>query len=608
MSNFTVSARKYRPGTFDTVVGQNHVTQTLKNAIKKGHIGHSFLFCGPRGVGKTTCARILAKALNCENLTADGEPCGTCHACVSFQNHQSFNIYELDAASNNSVDDIRSLNEQVRFAPQNGRYKIYIIDEVHMLSTAAFNAFLKTLEEPPSYAIFILATTEKHKILPTILSRCQVFDFHRIGIKEAIVHLKDICRQEGITAEEEGLYIIAQKADGALRDALSIFDKVASFSGENITYQDVIDNLNVLDYEYYFKIIDLALENDLPGALLLFDEILVKGFDSHNFLNGLSEHLRNLLICKDPSTIKLLELSEGTQNLYLAQSSKTNMSFLLSALNLLNQFDIQFKASKNQRLHVELALMKLCHIPDVLQFAESGPGPEKKKLEPELQLRKPGRHGENAIIIVEEPKVPVSKPAVAPINAVPTTPQVAVAPTPNPAAPTENGQPYIAKKPIEVDITSGFTLDINKIKENLQQAQKAAAENQAQVAIEFETVDPALFEKAWQVYLDYIFKKKLVALHTGVKHVTPDFNHERVIIPVNSPIVRNMLVEQKQDMVDFMGEKFGIKPFILEVTVVQASEDEAPKYMTDSDKLKKFREKNPAFDNMVKKFDLRLDW
>src|ERR1017187_3071451 len=299
MSNFTVSARKYRPGTFDTVIGQNHVTQTLKNAIKKGHIGHSFLFCGPRGVGKTTCARILAKALNCENLTPDGEPCGTCAACISFQNHQSFNIYELDAASNNSVDDIRNLNEQVRFAPQNGRYKIYIIDEVHMLSTSAFNAFLKTLEEPPSYAVFILATTEKHKILPTILSRCQVFDFQRIGVKQSIAHLKDICRQEGIEADEEGLYVIAKKADGALRDALSIFDKVASFAGDKITYQDVIENLNVLDYEYYFKTIDQALEKDLSGALLLFDEILIKGFDAHNFINGLSEHLRNLLVSRD---------------------------------------------------------------------------------------------------------------------------------------------------------------------------------------------------------------------------------------------------------------------------------------------------------------------
>ena len=378
MSNFTVSARKYRPGTFDTVMGQQHVTNTLKNAIKTNHLGHAFLFCGPRGVGKTTCARILAKALNCTNLTEDGEPCGTCPSCVAFNNQQSFNIYELDAASNNSVEDIRALNEQVRFGPQNGKYKIYIIDEVHMLSSQAFNAFLKTLEEPPAHAIFILATTEKHKILPTILSRCQVFDFHRIGIKQIIAQLKEICTQENITAEEEAMYIIAQKADGAMRDALSIFDRIISFSGDKLTYKDVIENLHILDYEYYFKITDLILDQDVAGNLLIFDEILEYGFDGHNFLNGLSEHLRNLLVCKEPSTIKLMEVSESVQAKYLEQVNRAGMSFILSALNILNHFDIQYKASKNQRLHVELALIKLCHLKNVLQLADTAV--EKKSL------------------------------------------------------------------------------------------------------------------------------------------------------------------------------------------------------------------------------------
>ena len=593
MSNFTVSARKYRPGTFDTVIGQNHVTQTLKNAIKKGHIGHSFLFCGPRGVGKTTCARILAKALNCENLTPDGEPCGVCNACISFQNHQSFNIYELDAASNNSVDDIRSLNEQVRFAPQNGRYKIYIIDEVHMLSTAAFNAFLKTLEEPPSYAIFILATTEKHKILPTILSRCQVFDFHRIGVKETIDHLKDICRQEGLEADEEGLYVIARKADGALRDALSIFDKVASFSGEKISYHDVIENLNVLDYEYYFKCIDNALERDLTSLLLLFDEILVKGFDAHNFLNGLSDHLRNLLLSLDPSTIKLMELSEGTQNLYQKQASNTSMSYLVSGLNILNQFDVQFKSSKNQRLHVELALMKLCFLRDVLNIADLEEVSEKKKPEPRPELKKPSQ---------AEASTPYGQTHVsAPVNDKPHV----VTQAANPIKPAAS--PVSSAHPISVASDTGFSFDLKKIKENVLGAQKAAASAKIEEDF-FESVDSETFEKAWPAYLDHIFKRKLVALHTAIKSTIPRFEAGKVVLAVSNPVIKNMMIQEKQDMVNFMVEKYGLKPFVLEIPIEQQSEDESHKFMTDTDKLKHLIGKNEAFKEMVERFDLRIDW
>ena len=587
MSNFTVSARKYRPGTFDTVIGQNHVTQTLKNAIKKGHIGHSFLFCGPRGVGKTTCARILAKALNCENLTPDGEPCGVCNACISFQNHQSFNIYELDAASNNSVDDIRSLNEQVRFAPQNGRYKIYIIDEVHMLSTAAFNAFLKTLEEPPSYAIFILATTEKHKILPTILSRCQVFDFHRIGVKETIDHLKDICRQEGLEADEEGLYVIARKADGALRDALSIFDKVASFSGEKISYHDVIENLNVLDYEYYFRCIDNALERDLTSLLLLFDEILVKGFDAHNFLNGLSDHLRNLLLSLDPSTIKLMELSEGTQNLYQKQASNTSMSYLVSGLNILNQFDVQFKSSKNQRLHVELALMKLCFLRDVLNIADLEEVGEKKKPEPRPELKK--EVGSIA---------PETNSSMQPNGASP-------AKNPNPVKHAPN--PVSSSQTESLIADSGFSFDLNRIKQNVLNNQKEAAKAKIEEEF-FEIVDHEVFEKAWPAYLDHIFKRKLVALHTAIKNSIPRFDAGKVVIAVSNPVIKNMLLKEKQDMIDFMLGKHGLKPFVLEIPVEQQPEDESHKFMTDSDKLKHLISKNEAFKEMVERFDLKIDY
>ena len=381
MEHFVVSARKYRPSTFDSVIGQSHVTQTLKNAIHSSHLAHAFLFCGPRGVGKTTCARILAKTINCHNITADIEPCNTCDSCMAFNNSSSFNIYELDAASNNSVEDIRGLVDQVRYAPQGAKYKIYIIDEVHMLSTAAFNAFLKTLEEPPAYAIFILATTEKHKILPTILSRCQIFDFKRIRVQDSVEHLRNICAKEGITAEEDALHVVAQKAEGALRDALSIFDRIVSFSGTHITYQDVISNLNILDYDYYFRIIDVLYNQDLPGSLLMFDEILSKGFDSHQFLIGISEHLRNLLMCKDEKTIKLMEVSDKVASRYLEQSRNIPSSFLLNTINITNQFDINYKSSKNQRLHLELCLMKLCYLQSLLDSKLlASAGEDKKKL------------------------------------------------------------------------------------------------------------------------------------------------------------------------------------------------------------------------------------
>ncbi|MFD0748592.1 DNA polymerase III subunit gamma/tau [Mucilaginibacter calamicampi] len=369
MDNFIVSARKYRPATFDTVVGQQHITNTLKNAIKNNQLAQAFLFCGPRGVGKTTCARILAKTINCTNLQPNGEACGQCASCASFQNGNSFNIHELDAASNNSVDDIRSLIEQVRIPPQGARYKVYIIDEVHMLSQAAFNAFLKTLEEPPHYAIFILATTEKHKILPTILSRCQIFDFNRIGVEDMSAHLEGIAKKESVAYEPDGLHIIAQKADGGLRDALSMFDQIVSFSGSNVTYRAVIDNLNILDYDYYFNITGSLLGEETAKTLLFFDEILQKGFDGAHFISGLSEHFRNLLVSKDASTLKLLEVSEGIKAKYLQQSQAASVSFLLSALGIANQCDINYKLSKNQRLQVELALLKMCHLQSVFNIA-----------------------------------------------------------------------------------------------------------------------------------------------------------------------------------------------------------------------------------------------
>ena len=362
MENYIVSARKYRPSTFDSVVGQRALTTTLKNAIATGKLAHAYLFCGPRGVGKTTCARIFAKTINCLSPGADGEACNQCESCMAFNEQRSYNIHELDAASNNSVEDIRTLIDQVRIPPQIGKYKVYIIDEVHMLSQAAFNAFLKTLEEPPHHAIFILATTEKHKILPTILSRCQIYDFNRMNVQDTVGHLQYVASKEGIQAEPEALNVIAQKADGGMRDALSIFDQVASFTGGNITYQGVIQNLNVLDYEYYFRLTDFFLENKASDTMLLLNEVLRKGFDAHHFITGLASHFRDLLVSKDPITLPLLEVGASIRERYQQQAQKCEQKFLYRAMKLCNDCDLNYRTSKNKRLLVELTLIQCAQL------------------------------------------------------------------------------------------------------------------------------------------------------------------------------------------------------------------------------------------------------
>jgi DNA polymerase-3 subunit gamma/tau len=405
MDKFIVSARKYRPQNFSTVVGQSHITTTLKNAIRNGQLAHAFLFCGPRGVGKTTGARILAKTINCENVTPEGEACNVCHSCVSFNEGTSLNIHELDAASNNSVDDIRSLVEQVRFAPQEGKSKVYIIDEVHMLSTSAFNAFLKTLEEPPPYAIFILATTEKHKILPTILSRCQIFDFKRITTADTVDHLEEICQKEEIKAEKAALQLIAQKSEGCMRDALSILDKIVSFTNGELSYRNTLEHLNILDADYYFRILDAMQRQDLADALLIYDDINRKGFEGDLVLNGLAEFVRNLLVCKDEKVAALLEVVESFKDRYVAAGKNTDALYLISMLNVLNEAEINYKSARNKRLHVELALIKLCYLAQALQVTANG-DPGKKKSDqlrpvsfrniPAMELVKRGGGGSGA--------------------------------------------------------------------------------------------------------------------------------------------------------------------------------------------------------------------
>ena len=457
MENFIVSARKYRPQNFSTVIGQSHITTTLKNAILNQHLAHAFLFCGPRGVGKTTCARILAKTINCTNITKEGEACNQCESCVSFEKGASLNIHELDAASNNSVDDIRTLVEQVRFAPQAGKYKVYIVDEVHMLSTSAFNAFLKTLEEPPPYAIFILATTEKHKILPTILSRCQIFDFKRIVPEDTVKHLEEIVEKEHIKAERNALQLIAQKSEGCMRDALSILDKIVSFSNGALTYDNTLEHLNILDEGYFFKLLTHLTEQDLTSAMLLYDEINQKGFEGDTVLYGMAAFIRNILVCKDKASAHLLESIEGWRDQYLAAAEKIGTPYLVSALNILNEAEIQFKMARNKRLHVELALIKLNFLQQAIELSMEDNQLVKKKLVDShypirtrkiIPLSNIVVNAEAKLVIETAPapvasKAPAQTPPESPVdNSTTTTEQTpesqpAVTPTPT-AKPTAN--------------------------------------------------------------------------------------------------------------------------------------------------------------------------
>jgi DNA polymerase-3 subunit gamma/tau len=586
MDNFVVSARKYRPATFDTVVGQLSITSTLKNAIKNNHVAQAFLFCGPRGVGKTTCARILAKTLNCFHITENIEACNQCESCKSFDEGHSLNVYELDAASNNSVEDIRNLVDQVRFAPQLGTHKVYIIDEVHMLSQAAFNAFLKTLEEPPKHAIFILATTERHKIIPTILSRCQIFDFNRIQIEDIAKHLAEIAQKENIQAETDALHIIAQKADGALRDALSMFDQIVSFAGNNITYKAVIENLNILDYDYYFKITDAIAEENIPSALLTFNEILANGFDGHNFISGLGEHYRNLLVCKDESTLQLLEVGANIKEKYKEQSKKCNVSTLLKGLGLINKCDIHYKGSKNQRLQVELTLMQLCSI-------NSSNEAEKKN--------------ESSIII----KAPSTLTSSTTITTPPSSSSIKTKQEPEIVAPASEikatvNEPAVVKKTILKTAGVSISNFINTPKET-EQTKVAPTENKIPyINTSNSTFTLQQFEQAWNNYAKQMMQIGKASLSATLTNRKPSINENFLIeFTIENKVQEETIEIEKTEILSFLRKTLNNYSISLK-TIINKSETEKKPY-TANEKFKYLAVKNPNLNKLKQQFDLEVD-
>lgn len=568
MSDFVVSARKYRPSTFKDVVGQGSIVNTLKNAIANNHLAQSFLFCGQRGVGKTTCARILAKTINCQNLTADTEACNECDSCKSFNDGRSFNIHELDAASSNSVDDIRALIEQVRFAPQAGKYKVYIIDEVHMLSASAFNAFLKTLEEPPPHAIFILATTEKHKIIPTILSRCQIFDFKRIQIKDIAGHLAYIAGAEGITAEPEALHILAEKSDGAMRDALSMFDRMVSFAGKELTYKNVIENLNILDYDYYFKVTSAILKADIYSALLIFDEILANGFDGHLFINGLGEHFRNLLVAKNPATAILLEKGGALNQKYIAQASAYMEPLLFKGLSIISHCDISYKMAVNQRLLVEVALVKLTNL----------------LVAPENQVLTP----------IKQAEAISTNPAAPP----PVYKQTA-APAPKVAEPKQEVPPKAAPKP-------NFT-SYTKIINESPAANQASEKEDASEPDKSEPLPEALLLAAWNEYAQSI-KEKKISIYTILNAAPPSVlsdNPSAFEVIVDSNFHQQAIETEKTNLLDFLKEKLKLKKLNMIINISKTETLKKP--YTAQEKYAHMKSKNPDIDKLVDQLGLGLD-
>jgi len=611
MDKFIVSARKYRPQDFSTVVGQAHITTTLKNAIKNRQLAHAFLFCGPRGVGKTTCARILAKTINCENITPDGEACNKCPSCVSFNDGASLNIHELDAASNNSVDDIRTLVEQVRFAPQAGKYKVYIIDEVHMLSTSAFNAFLKTLEEPPPYAIFILATTEKHKILPTILSRCQIFDFKRITPSDTVDHLQDICNKEEITAAKAALQVIAQKSEGCMRDALSILDKIVSFTNGELTYQNTLEHLNILDADYYFRILDAMQQQNLSEALLTYDSINRKGFEGDLVLNGLAEFVRNLLVCKDEKVAVLLEVVESFRDRYITAGRGADASYLVSALNVLNEAEINYKSARNKRLHVELALIKLCYLAQALQVA-GGDGAKKKQPEP---LRPVSFRNIPAMELVRRPAEPAAERTTAATNAEPgpRTGAKLLVETGVPEKPGPESRPAVqpeaetAKKPIPgtAAAATGSLSSLSKIRQQF--ASKQAIDD----SVTIRPLAAEALQQAWQQYADQLRENRnpaVQSLELATLRIIDTNNFEVV---TSNNLEQKFVEQEKRTLSDHLQKVFANRAITFTVIVEEKTvvdEEPADRPMNKREQFLHIVEQYPLVKELKDRLKLELDY
>lgn len=597
MDNYIVSARKYRPTTFDSVVGQSTLTTTLKNAIATGKLAHAFLFCGPRGVGKTTCARIFAKTINCEHPTADGEACNECESCRAFAEQRSLNIYELDAASNNSVDDMRMLIEQVQVPPQVGRYKVFIIDEVHMLTTQAFNAFLKTLEEPPAHAIFILATTEKHKILPTILSRCQIYDFNRMEVPDIVNHLKGVAEKEGIAYEEEALSVIARKADGGMRDALSIFDQVASFSAGNITYKKVIEDLNILDYDYYFNLTDSLLKGDIPAAMLTFNEILRKGFEGNHFIGGLAAHFRDLLVSRDESTLPLLDVAENVRQRYSEQAKRCKPQFLYRALKLCNDCDVNYRVSRNKRLGVELCLI------EVAQSAqEDAPG---CGLGPTKTLKPIFAH--TATKKQEAPKPAAPKPAAQPQRPAVGNGQAAPAAGALQNAPTQAAQQNLtqqAKRPVH-------TLSIRKTMEAMHQPQQGTVqENAPAYAAQQKQQRDKAFEAADvnHCWLQYALSlpREYAAMSARMRNMTLEVapGSKRVTVPVENEQVMKYMQQMQPQVEQYLRNELQNDFVALDLKLV-AREAQTRAY-SPKEQFAAMLKDNPALETLRQTFKLEL--
>ena len=588
---YIVSARKYRPMTFDTVVGQSALTTTLKNAVKSGKLAHAYLFCGPRGVGKTTCARIFAKAINCQNPTADGEACNECESCQSFNEQRSLNIFELDAASNNSVEHIKTLMEQTRIPPQLGRYKVFIIDEVHMLSTAAFNAFLKTLEEPPAHVIFILATTEKHKILPTILSRCQIYDFERMTIRNTVDHLKHVADQEGITYEEQALAVIAEKADGGMRDALSIFDQAASFCQGNITYEKVIEDLNVLDAENYFQMIDLAVANKVSDIMVLLNNVINKGFDGGLLIQGLAKHVRNVLMAKDPQTLPLLEVSDQQRQRYQEQAKRCETRFLYQALKLMNQCDINYRQSSNKRLLVELTLIEIAQITQPDDDASAGRRPRRLKTLFKNLIRQSQPQNATPQVVAAKPVVSAKPNAISkPAHSENPNPQ------PKPSAPASPAMKI-----------GGIGFSWNNLRNQGKPSKMKIIPGSVSAAVEQQT--DAVFsqedlELQWMAMCNRM-PKELYGIATRMKNMNPVI----IELPRIEVTVDNALIKQEMD--DFRGRivntlKQSLQNANITLDIRVAEHQEQAKILSRREQFELMSKENPAIEKLRQAFDLEL--